>query len=180
VFEVDREVLVNNESVLFFGGWLPIVRVIVVGVLGYLFLLLALRTVGPRTLAKTNMFDFIILVSIGSVFGRILTAQEVPLVEACVAYALLVGMHYALSWVRLRWKRLASMLDATPVMLFYRGQFVAAAMRKHRIMRVDVDTALRSRGVACLADVEAVVLEPDGSLSVIARGAACHELLPAG
>jgi len=169
---------VQQQTMLFFGGWLPILRVVIVGTLGYLFLLFALRTVGPRTLARTNMFDFIIMVSIGSVFGRILTAQEVPLAEACVAYALLMGLHYVVSWTRSRLPGVASVLDARPAMLFYRGSFMTEAMRKHRIVRADLDGALRRRGVACLLDVHAVVLEPDGELSIIASGASCDELLP--
>jgi hypothetical protein len=89
----------NTNASIYFAGWYPIARVVVIGVGGYVFLLLAFRLVGPRTMAKTNIFDFIILVSIGSVYGRILTAKDVTLVEALVAYALLVALHYAVSLV---------------------------------------------------------------------------------
>src|SRR5690242_19723324 len=64
----------------------PIVRVIVIGVVGYFMLLVALRASGPRSMARTNLFDLVIVVSIGSVYGRILTAKDVSLVEALVAY----------------------------------------------------------------------------------------------
>jgi uncharacterized membrane protein YcaP (DUF421 family) len=59
----------NGNASFYFAGLYPIARVVVIGVGGYVFLLLALRTVGTRTMAKTNVFDFIILVSIGSVYG---------------------------------------------------------------------------------------------------------------
>lgn len=66
----------------FFNGWQPIVRIVVVGTLGYVTLILLLRVSGKRTLAQLNSFDFIITVALGASFGRILTARTVALAEA--------------------------------------------------------------------------------------------------
>ncbi len=153
------------ESAIFFSGWLPIARVLVVGSLGYVFLLLVLKIVGPRTLAKTNLFDFIILVSIGSVYGRILTATDVTLIEACVAYALVVFMHYAVSWLRMRSAWVSSVLDAEAVLLFYKGTYIRAAMKQARVKPAEIEAAVRGKGLGSLSHVEAVVLEAHGELS---------------
>ncbi|MGE5128073.1 MAG: DUF421 domain-containing protein [Sphingomonadaceae bacterium] len=139
---------------------------VVVGTCGYFFLLAALRLAGPRTLARTNVFDFIILVSIGSVFGRILTAKDVALVEALVAYAFIVGIHYLVSLLRARSALVASLLDAEPLLLFYEGRYMRAAMRRARIRAADVDAAAREKGFASMHEVVAVILEGDGTLSI--------------
>jgi uncharacterized membrane protein YcaP (DUF421 family) len=158
------------ESAVLFSGWLPIVRVLVVGTGGYIFLLLVLKAVGPRTLARTNLFDFIILVSIGSVYGRILTASDVALVEALVAYALVVAMHYAASWLRYRFDRVASLLDAGPILLFYHGRYLPAEMRRARVRESDLRAGAREKGFGSLSDVAAIVLEANGELSILRRG----------
>jgi uncharacterized membrane protein YcaP (DUF421 family) len=158
------------ESAVLFSGWLPIVRVLIVGTCGYIFLLLFLKAVGPRTLAKTNLFDFIILVSIGSVYGRILTASDVALLEALVAYALVVAMHYVVSWLRYRSDVVASLLDAGPILLFYQGRYLHSAMRRARLRESDLHAAAREKGFGSLADVVAIVLEADGELSVLSEG----------
>jgi uncharacterized membrane protein YcaP (DUF421 family) len=160
---------VNLDSILF-AGWLPIARVLVVGVCGYVFLLTAVRVAGPRTLAKTNVFDFIILVSIGSVYGRILTAKDVALAEAFVAYAFIVGIHYLVSWLRMRSVRLASLLDAEPSLLFYRGRYLTRAMRQARIRVTDLEAAARGKGHSSLESVAAIILEADGTLSIDSTG----------
>ena len=159
------------ESMVVFSGWLPILRVLIVGTCGYIFLLFALRIVGPRTLAKTNIFDFIILVSVGSVYGRILTAKDVGLLEALVAYALVVTMHYVVSWLRFRSDRLAQLLDADPVLLFYEGRYIPLTMRRARIREADIQAAVRERGLGSTSEIEAIVLEADGELSILRKDA---------
>ena len=137
-------------STIYFAGWLPLVRLVVVGVGGYVFLLLVLRTVGPRTMAKTNVFDFIILVSIGSVFGRILTAKDVTLVEACAAYALMIGLHYAVSWLRVHSRKVAGWLDADPVLLYFGEQYLHRSLLRARILEREIEDAVRNKGFASM------------------------------
>ncbi|MGE5104437.1 MAG: DUF421 domain-containing protein [Betaproteobacteria bacterium] len=169
----------NPVPSILFAGWLPIARLVVVGVGGYVFLLLALRTVGSRTMAKTNVFDFIILVSIGSVFGRILTAKDVTLVEACLAYALMVTLHYTVSWLRVRSRAVAHWLDADPVLLYFDDHYLPRALLRARIREKDIEAAARSKGLASMRDVHAVVLEPDGELSILAKQSGRQELIEA-
>ena len=162
---------------LFFAGWWPIVRILVVGTLAYFSLLFTLRAGGPRTIAKTNLFDFIVSVAIGSVFGRILTAKEVALSEACLAFALLVSLQYLVSKIRQRSDRFASIVDVKPELLFFNGAFVAGALARARLREKDVQEALRNKGFGSFAEVSAVVLEPSGEISVLRRGAA-EDFLP--
>jgi uncharacterized membrane protein YcaP (DUF421 family) len=163
-------------SSILFSGWLPVARVIIVGTAGYFFLLFVLRAAGPRTLAKTSIFDFIMLVSIGSVFGRILTAEEVSLVEACVAYALLTGLHYSVSRLRARSGRFATFLDAAPVLLYFRGTYVERELRRARIWHSDIEAAVRHSGLGSMTKVDAVVLEADGELSIVRKEPGAQEL----
>jgi uncharacterized membrane protein YcaP (DUF421 family) len=167
----------SGAQALFFSGWAPLLRVVVVGTLGYLFLLFTLRAAGPRALAKTNLFDFIILVTLGSAFGRALTAKDVALAEACVAFALLASLQYGASRLRLRSGRIAALLDAEPTLLYFAGRPLPSALRQARLTQADIETAVRAKGLGTLERVEAVILEPSGELSVIQRGQGPQELV---
>jgi len=167
----------DTASTIYFAGWLPLARLFVVGVGGYLFLLFALRTVGPRTMAKTNVFDFIILVSLGSVFGRILTAKDVTLVEACAAYALMIGLHFAVSWLRVHSRRVADWLDAEPVLLYAGQHYLHRSLSRMRILEHEIEAAVRNKGFASMADIDAVILEPDGELSVLPKREGRRDLI---
>tara|TARA_R110000737_G_C14264504_1_gene429194 strand:- start:294 stop:524 length:231 start_codon:yes stop_codon:yes gene_type:complete len=58
-----------------------------------------------------------------------------------------------------------------PLMLLYQGEFLLTSLRKARVTQDEVLSAIRSSGLSDVADVEAVVIETDGSLSVVKRHA---------
>lgn len=151
----------------FFNGWQPIVRIVVVGTLGYVTLILLLRVSGKRTLAQLNSFDFIITVALGASFGRILTARTVPLAEAVVAFGLLVLLQYAVSLGHVRWRWFAHTITSHPSMVAYRGQPIPHALRRERLTEAELRAAIRKQGYGSLEQTVAVVLESDGNLTVI-------------
>ena len=117
-----------------------------------------------------NAFDLIVTVALGSTLATVLLAKEVALAEGVLAFALLIGLQFAVTWtsVRVRWvRRLAT---GEPIMLLYGGQFLPAALLTSRVTEDEVRAAVRSEGVDSLERVLAVILETDGSFSVVLSG----------
>jgi uncharacterized membrane protein YcaP (DUF421 family) len=166
----------SGDPAFFFSGWAPVLRILFVGTFAYLFLLVTLRVSGPRTLSRTNIFDFIISVAVGSAFGRILTAKEVALVEACAAFTLLALLQYGVSFLRVRSTRFAALVNASPCLLYFDGQYLSQALRLARLAESDVQDAVRAKGLGSMSEVEAVVLEAGGELAVIRKGPGPQEL----
>lgn len=156
-----------GEPNFLFDGWAPILRILLVGSATYLTLMLLVRISGQRTLAQMSVFDFILAVAIGASFGRILTAREVSIAEGVTAAALLVTLQYVLSSLQYRFSGFARIVRATPVLVFFQGDLVEGTLRKNRLRIQDLHTALRKQGIGSFADVEAIVLEADGKLTVI-------------
>lgn len=154
---------------MFFDSWEDLLRVLVMGVLGYVALIVVLRISGKRTLSKMNAFDFVITVAIGSAFANVLLDRDVTLAEGVLALSLLVFLQYAITWLSTRSEWVADVVKSQPALLFYRGGFLADALRRQRITASEVCSAIRESGTASLDDVEAVVLETTGTLSVIRR-----------
>lgn len=159
-----------DQVTFFFGGWEPVARVVVVGALAYASLVLLLRVTGKRTLARMSAFDFIITVALGASFGRILTARSVALVEAVSAFALLVFLQYAVTWLQVRSPRFAHTVTAPPALLFFRGRILHDALRRERVTEAELRTAIREHGAGSFEEVEAVVLESDGRFAVVKSG----------
>jgi len=108
-------------------------------------------------------------VALGSTLATILLSKDVTLAQGALALALLVGLQFAITWssVRIRWVR--QIVTGEPSLILYRGEFLADALRMARLTKGEVRAAVRSAGLASLDDVEAVVLETDGSFSVVGR-----------
>src|SRR5699024_899161 len=155
-------------------GWSPIWQTLIIGAVGYLSLVILLRGTGPRTMAKMTPLDFGVAVTLGSAFGRVVTAQDVSLVQALVALVLLVTLQWIMAACRARWKTIRRLFDAPPVLLYYAGQFQPKALRRHRLTEYDIHTAARQSGHGSLDDIYAVILDQDGAFSVIGH-ASIHD-----
>ena len=156
-----------SDLAFFFSGWAPVGRILVVGASMYLALVVLLRISGSRSLATMNAFDLIVTVAIGSSFGRALTAKSVALLEAVAAFVLLLLLQFVVAWSQARWPRLEAVVTNPPTLLFFRGRFLDGPMRRCRISRDSVRATVRKQQVGSLDQVDAVVLESSGELSVI-------------
>lgn len=151
----------------YWDGWDPIVHTLITVTVGYIALLIMLRISGPRTMASMTPLDVIVAVTLGSAFGRTVTAKTVPLAQVLVAIVVLVGLQWFFGWLRRRSPKVRSIMDSPPILLYYQGQFQSAALRRHQLVEDDVHTAARQSGHGSLNAVAAVILQQDGSLGVI-------------
>jgi uncharacterized membrane protein YcaP (DUF421 family) len=152
---------------MLFDTWFGLVRIVVVGTAAYAALVLILRVSGKRTLAKLNAFDLVVTVALGSTLATVLLSKSVALADGLLGFALLVGLQYAVAWLSVRSPRFGAVVKSEPSLLLHRGRFLEGAMRRQRVTQEEVVSALRSSGLARPEDAAAVVLETDGSLSVV-------------
>ncbi len=165
---------------LFFDEWSVLLRTGLIGVLAYVGLILLLRCSGKRTLSKMNAFDFVVTVALGSTLASILVSKDVALAQGLLAFALLIGLQYLITWssVRAAWMR--RLVTGEPTLLVHRGSPLPEALRHSRVTEAELAAAVRSAGLPDLAAAEAVILESDGSFSVVGREAGAGELDLAG
>ncbi len=151
----------------FFNSWIDLLRVIVIGICAYAGLILFLRMFGKRTLSKMNAFDLVVTVAIGSILATILLSKEVSLAEGMTAFAVLMILQFAITWSSLHWNFVKRLVKANPRLLFHRGEFLDEGLRQERVTREEVLAAIRAQGIARLDQVAAVILETDGSVTVL-------------
>jgi uncharacterized membrane protein YcaP (DUF421 family) len=154
---------------MFFDGWQGIWRTALVGVLAYLILILLLRISGKRTLAKMSAFDLVVTVALGSTLATILLSSEVALAEGVAALAVLILLQYAIAWLSVRSERVSRLVKSEPALLAYQGRLLPDALRRERVVDEEIWAAVRSQGLGDFAEVEAVVLETDGSFTVLPK-----------
>jgi uncharacterized membrane protein YcaP (DUF421 family) len=133
------------------------------------FVVALLRVTGKRTLARMNVFDLVVTVALGSILAMTILSGTTSLVQGLFAIAVLAGLEYVLQWLSAKDPRIRQLITSEPSLLFHRGEFLHRAMKAQRVSEDDVRTAIRQKGFANFEDVEAVVLENNGDLSVIAR-----------
>ena len=152
---------------MWFDTWKDITRVLVVTAASYATLVLILRVSGKRTLAKLNAFDLIVTVALGSTLATILLNTSVSWSEGAAALAGLAALQFLVAVVTVRVPKVRDAVTSQPTVLVLEGQYLDEAMRRQRVGPSEIRQAVRATGVGDMAKVAAVVLESDGTLSVI-------------
>ena len=152
---------------MLFQNWTGIVRTFVVGSLAYVTLVLFLRVSGKRTLAKLNAFDLVVTVALGSTLSAILLQESIALAEGASALALLISLQFLVTFWSVRSHRFAKTIRAEPTLLARNGQLCLESMKRERVTADEVHSAVRAAGGENLSQVQSLILESDGTISVI-------------
>lgn len=152
---------------MFFDGWFGLFRILVTGVLAYAALVFWLRVSGKRTLSKWNSFDFAVTIALGSVLASVIMSKETVLAEGIIAFVLLIGLQFVITWLSVRFDWVKNIIKGEPTLLLDKGEFLRGAMKQQRVTESEIRAAIRAKGAAAIEEIAAVVLETDGSFSVI-------------
>jgi uncharacterized membrane protein YcaP (DUF421 family) len=152
----------------FFNGWYFVGRTVTLSAVGFLALIIMLRVSGKRTLSKLNVFDFVFVVAVGSVFAASIIEKDVTLVEGLAALGTLVAIQIVLAELAARVKVADRIINGRPTLLFAHGKFIPKAMTRQRVTEGEIRAAIREQGIKRIEDVDAVTLENDGTLTVAA------------
>ncbi len=152
---------------MFFSDWWALWRIFLIGSISYFSLIFWLRLSGKRTLSKWNAFDFIVTIAFGSVFATVIISKDVALSEGIFAVVLLIALQFIITWLSVRVKWISRLVKGNPTLLYFKDDFLSDAMRKVRVPKAEILSAVRSAGFGSLSEIKAVVLETDGSFSVV-------------
>lgn len=144
-----------------------LIKMIIIGTASYVVIVIVLRTSGKRTLSKMNAFDFIVTVALGSVLANIIVNYETLLWEGITAFCLLVLLQYLSTWLSVRSQKVRSLLKSKPALLYYEQSFDESKLRKERVSKNEIHQAIRKEGFVSLKEISAVILESDGTLTVM-------------
>lgn len=144
-------------------------QLLTIGMACYLLIIFVLRISGKRTLSKMNSFDFIVTVALGSVLASTLVNYKTTLWEGIMTFCMLVFFQFLSSWLAGRSDTVNSLIKSQPTLLFYEGKYNKKNMKKERVSENEITQAIRSKGTESTESVSAVVLETDGTLSVLKK-----------
>jgi uncharacterized membrane protein YcaP (DUF421 family) len=154
---------------MIFDNWQDLLRLLLVGTAAYVALIVILRVTGKRTLSKMNAFDLVVTVALGSTLSAALMDSSISFAEACAAFGLLAGLQYGVTWASVRSDLVQRLVKSDPTLVFFDGRMIASALHVQRVTEAEILAAIRAEGRADTAGVLAVVLETDGSFSVLGR-----------
>ena len=135
----------------------------------YVFLLVAFRLAGKRTLCQMTPFDLIVLLVISNVVQNALIGNDNSVGGGLLGATTILVLNAVLAWLTFRYKRIERVVENTPTVLVKHGRIRWENLRRERMSLPELRTALRREGVLTFGDVRYAILEEDGRVSVIPR-----------
>lgn len=152
---------------MWFDSWADVARIGLVGVAAYVALIVIVRVTGKRTLGQLSAFDFIVTVAVGSMFATVLLSSDVSLAEGVAALTLVTALQLLVAWLVSRSAIVQRAVTARPAVLLRGGVIDHQALRRNRVTKQQLEQVVRSSGSGDLSLVAAVVLETNGTFSVV-------------
>ena len=143
-------------------GWL-----LVDAAMTLLAVVLVVRVVGLRSFAKMSSFDFAVTVACGSIIASVVLDPDRSFVHGFLAVGALLGVQWTIARGRRSSEAFRSVADNEPLLLMRRGQVIEENMATGRITPDDLRAKLREANALRPDQVQAVVLETTGDVSVL-------------
>lgn len=135
----------------------------------YAGVLLLLRLAGKRDLAQLNTFDLVVLLLLSNVVQNAVIGNDNSLLGGLVGAVTLIVVNSIVVRIARRSDPIDRLLEGSATTIASHGELDGPALARLGLRRADVELALRKQGAMSLADVEAAVLAPGGSILLTLR-----------
>lgn len=151
---------------------LPWWELLLRGLIVYAFLLCLIRITGRRQTGMMTPFDFILLLILSNTVQNAMNGGDNSLGGGLFLAGTLVTLNWVMLLLSRHFRLVHWALVGRPVFLVRDGDVQEKVMQRERITHHELMSALRAAGLANIEQAKDVILETNGTISVIHRTAA--------
>lgn len=138
-------------------------------VIMYVFVVATLRIMGKRQIGELEASELVVTIIISDIAAMPITNTDVPLVTNVLAIFVLTSLEIILSFVAYKSPKVRTALYGKPSTFFKNGKFNQDEMLKQRFNVADIMEEVRGNGICSLSEVEYIVMETNGRVSVVLK-----------
>lgn len=133
----------------------------------YIFILFVLRVTTRRILRSATPLDLVVIFLLGGFAMPSILSNDMSVTGAVLGMSTVAALHFLLSSLRTRWPVVGMLTEGTSVVVYADGAFDENQMTRSRITRQDIEAEMREAGVRTLDDVEKIIVEHNGGITVL-------------
>lgn len=138
-------------------------------ILLYVLMIAAIRALGKRQLSQFQPYEFAMTVVIADLVSTPISDVSTPLLHGMLPIAALVVLHTLLTVVCMRSDRARSVISGKPSIVMNHGKIDRAELDRLGMSISDLLEGIRSCGILYPEDVEAVIVESNGTVNAFAK-----------
>lgn len=138
------------------------------GAIVYGVLLVMVRVAGKRTIGQFTPFDLLVVMLLSESVSNALSGGDESLPGGLLVAATLVALNVAIAFATSRSRKIAELLDGSPVLLGRDGKIFNDVVKRCRVAEGDVEQALREQDCE-LEEMQCAFLEADGKITILKK-----------
>ena len=130
-------------------------------------LTIGFRVCGKRHIGQVNIYDLAMVMAIANAVQNAMTSGTGNFMTGIACAGTLLSIGLVISHIFVRIPRIEQMCVGEPIVLVKDGMIVESSLKREEMCEDDIMMALRSHGLGGIKDAHLIVLEADGSMSVV-------------
>ena len=135
----------------------------------YLFIILALRILGKTELAQLSITDLIFVLLISNAVQNAMVGSDTTLGGGIIAASVLFILNLLFKKLKYKFPSIKKVIEGEPVILIHKGKLLEENCKKNDITKDELLQAIREQGSSSFEDVDSLILEADGNISVVSN-----------
>lgn len=133
----------------------------------YVVVVLALRLMGKKQLSDFEPSELVVTIMISEIAAQPIQDNAQPLLSSVIVIILLLIFEVILSFIAFKSPKTRKILYGTPSVFFEKGKLNISEMERQRFSVTDLMESIRNNGNLSLSEVDYVIMETNGDISVI-------------
>lgn len=127
------------------------------------------KLLGKQQIAQMTLYDYVNGITIGSIAATIATDEPARFLEHMLDLIFFAGLTLAISIASVKSRGFRRLMQGTPSIVVYNGQIIERNLLRNRYSVDDLKQKLRDREVYDISTLQAAILEPNGSITVLLK-----------
>ena len=147
----------------------PAAELVLRAVAIYVALLLGFRFFGTREIGQFTLFDLVLVLLVANAVQPAMTGPDSSLTGGFIIIITLLVTNFLVSRLRIRSRVFRRLVEPPSVVIGRVGKWLPKEVEKQSLTEEELDEALREHGLDDVKQTKLVVLESDGSISVVPK-----------
>ena len=135
----------------------------------YVFIIIALRLLGKTELAQLSITDLIFVLLISNAVQNAMVGSDTSLGGGLLAASVLFILNFVFKRLKFRFPLLRKVIEGEPVILIHKGIVLQKNCESNGITQDELLQAIREHGSDSIEEVDSLILEADGNISVVSN-----------
>lgn len=142
----------------------------------YVFIIVALRLLGKTELAQLSITDLIFVLLISNAVQNAMVGADTSLGGGLLAASVLFILNFIFKKLKYRFPFLRKVIEGEPIILIHKGIIILENCKKSGITKDELLQAIREHGSNSIEEVDSLILEADGNISVVSNDYKHHSV----